>query len=77
MCTQCGRFALTLCNSVLYALTLIVFGASLHHERVRPTIEETVIAPDAIPASKAETVGADESPEAKTAGEVMEVQREA
>ncbi|KAI1616318.1 hypothetical protein EDD36DRAFT_428910 [Exophiala viscosa] len=53
---------------VLYALTLIVFGASLHHQRVQPSEGETVVAPEAVPASEAETVGADESAVAKTGG---------
>ncbi|KAK4949690.1 hypothetical protein LTR10_011531 [Elasticomyces elasticus] len=57
----------------LYTLTLIVFGASLHNQRVQTTIVETVAAPDAVPASEAETVGAEENSEAKTQAGVMEV----
>ena len=73
ICLQCGSPVLICCDSVLYALTLIVFGASLHHQRVRPTNDDAVVAPDAVPAPEADIVGADESPETKMGEEVQEV----
>lgn len=72
-CSQCDRPMLICRNSVLYTLTLIVFGTSLHQQRVLAPQPDTVIAPDTTPASKAETVGADAGSEVKTEAEAVQV----